>query len=521
MRPVDPSTARTASGGFSMPAPVGGWNARESLAQMPPTDAIYLDNWFPSTTEVKLRQGSMAFATLPVSAAVETLLSCAAKSGSTKLFAVASTGVFDVTAGGAVAASAYAGITTGRIEAVNFNVAGESFLWCCDGTDDCFTYKSSTNAFAVLNAGSTPKLDGITSNTVTNVSIWKNRIILTQKNSLSFWYLPLSSVGGTAVEFPLGGLFTKGGYLVATGNWSLDAGDGPDDRFIALTSEGEVAVYEGTDPSSASTFSIVGVFQVGRPIGKRCLLKLGGDVAILTESGLWPLSKALLSSTIDRRPALTDKIREAFNTYYNSYGSLFGWQPVLYTAGPAVLVNIPVTATVSEQFVMNTLTGAWSRFKNWNARCFAISAGNLYFAQGNTISQAWTGNSDSGTAIVAMGKQAFTYGPMKSRVKHIKLVRPIFRTNKLINAQLALDSDFKDGRITSNVVNRLGDVAKWDTAVWDQSVWASGVVSQTNWRSVSHNPGMAFSLRIRISSLDLDISWVSTDYIGEAGGLFG
>ena len=48
----------TVSGSQSFPAPVGGWNARDALAEMKPTDAIYLDNWFPRTSYVEIRGGS-------------------------------------------------------------------------------------------------------------------------------------------------------------------------------------------------------------------------------------------------------------------------------------------------------------------------------------------------------------------------------------------------------------------------------------------------------------------------------
>jgi len=38
-------------------APIGGWNTRDSLDNIPPTDAISLDNWVPDLGEVKTRPG--------------------------------------------------------------------------------------------------------------------------------------------------------------------------------------------------------------------------------------------------------------------------------------------------------------------------------------------------------------------------------------------------------------------------------------------------------------------------------
>jgi hypothetical protein len=41
----------------SVPAPIGGWNARDSQANMNPMDAIQLVNWYPTPTDVTMRKG--------------------------------------------------------------------------------------------------------------------------------------------------------------------------------------------------------------------------------------------------------------------------------------------------------------------------------------------------------------------------------------------------------------------------------------------------------------------------------
>ena len=41
----------------SVPAPIGGWNARDSQAAMNPLDAVQLVNWFPTPTDVTMRKG--------------------------------------------------------------------------------------------------------------------------------------------------------------------------------------------------------------------------------------------------------------------------------------------------------------------------------------------------------------------------------------------------------------------------------------------------------------------------------
>jgi hypothetical protein len=56
----------------SLPAPVGGLNARDSLAEMEAKDAVILENWWPSTTDVAIRKGYANWST-GYGAAVETL----------------------------------------------------------------------------------------------------------------------------------------------------------------------------------------------------------------------------------------------------------------------------------------------------------------------------------------------------------------------------------------------------------------------------------------------------------------
>lgn len=65
------NTAKTAS----VPAPIGGWNARDSLANMSPTDAVQLINWFPTPTDVTMRKGYTVTSVITTSVGVKTISS--------------------------------------------------------------------------------------------------------------------------------------------------------------------------------------------------------------------------------------------------------------------------------------------------------------------------------------------------------------------------------------------------------------------------------------------------------------
>jgi ferredoxin len=152
-----------------------------------------------------------------------------------------------------------------------------------NGTDSVRNYNGA--------AWSTPTLTGVTSANLSFVWSHKRSLWFVEKNTLSAWYLPVNSIAGTVAEFPLDGVFKLGGALLFGGTWSLDSGDGLDDVMLFITTEGEVAVYQGTDPGS--DFQLSGVYRIGKPLNKHGWFRAGGDLCILTRDGIVPVSEAL------------------------------------------------------------------------------------------------------------------------------------------------------------------------------------------------------------------------------------
>jgi hypothetical protein len=82
----------------SVAAPIGGLNARDAVANMKPTDALIMDNWFPSEGTVNLRNGSALWSS-GYTAPVETLMAYNGNAAH-KLFAAAGTAIYDATTTG-------------------------------------------------------------------------------------------------------------------------------------------------------------------------------------------------------------------------------------------------------------------------------------------------------------------------------------------------------------------------------------------------------------------------------------
>lgn len=582
----------------TLPAPVGGWNTLDSIADMASSDAVFLDNFFPRTTDVVVRKGAQLKATLPAGREIRTLMGYKGVNGVAKLFAAADDGVYDVTAGGSVVTKAIAA-TLNNWQSVNITTAGGSFLVACNGQDSSMVYDGSqwvlhaptgtaqtissitaagttctlTTAAAhglvtgntvtiagaapaayngtykitvtsttqfTFTAGSAPGGNattvgtytipwpligtGITPTSAVNVTVFKSRVIFCANNSLSFFYLPVNQIAGTASEFPLGSVARRGGYLVAVDSWTLDGGNGPDDYLVAITSEGELLVYKGTDPSSAANFGLVGVFQLAQPLGRKCFLRVAADTLLITRQAIYPLSKSLPVDSTDKRVALSRKIERAWlDATATNYG-LFGWQPVLFPEASMLLVNVPVlyyptrSAIYSHQFVMNLMTGAWCRFTGWHSEAMLSLDGKFYFALHNKVNEGWTGQNDFGSAIQASGKTAFTT-LSSSRPKQVTMLRPVVSAAASVSLQLGIDMDFADNSLYSSTASYSQTLTKWDSAVWGQATWNGNSAILAKWRSTASRVGRYAGVRLRVNAKDVSMTWIATDLmIADAGG---
>ena len=500
----------------SLPAPVGGWNARDSLADMDPRDARKLVNWFPTTTDCELRGGQTDYAT-SITGLVETLAVYNKLDGTSEMFAVDSNDVWDVSSSG-VASAQSTTVTNGRWQYLNFGDGTNEYLVMVNGVDAPLYYNGTT--WTVITGVSSPALTGVTLTSLVHVNEYKGRLIFVEKDTLSFWYLAAQAAGGALTEFPLDSLANRGGYLMWSATWSFDSGDGPDDAAVFITSEGEVIVYRGTDPSTAANWVLAGVYFIGKPLGRRSFVKMAGDLVVITQDGAFPLSASLQSSTIDNTVALSNKIKNDFNVAARDYGANFGWEAINYPLRSAMIFNIPLEEDgMHSQYVMNTITGAWCEFDSWDAECFAEYNDEIYYGLTTEVRKAWTGSSDDGANIIALGKTAFNYFGNTSQQKRFTMFRPMIEINGSLSFLTGMDVDFSNEALTGLATSSgvTGDV--WDTGLWDTAVWSGGSEIVREWRSPSNNVGYCASVGVQTETANIEIKWIANDYVFEHGGV--
>lgn len=500
----------------SRPAPTLGWNTRDSIAAMKPGYALRLLNWFPTPNDCVIRGGSAAHKTGFSSAVVESLAVYNAMDGTSKMFGATSSGIYDVTSAGTVGASVLAR-TNARHQSVNFGDGTTNWLIMVNGVDKPAYYSGS--AWTAVDGVSTPALTGLTSTNIVHVNVHKGRLFFVEKNTMSFWYLAAGAAGGALTEFDLSSILKNGGYLEWMATWTRDGGTGPDDYAVFMSSEGQIAVYAGTNPSSSATWSLVGVYNIGRPLGRRSYVQMNGDLIIIAENGVFPMSVALQAEGQDKRTAITDIIDKAFNEAAIDYGTSFGWEAIAYPKQSALICNIPQESGVWKQYVMNTITKAWCEFDSWNASCFAVMDGELYYGMTGEVRKAWTGTSDLTSAILADGKTSFDYLGGGAVNKRFGMYRPVLLVDGSISFLTDIDVDFSDDDILGTATYESPAESLWDDAEWDIDVWDSGLTVVRQWTSPSEDIGFCVAGKIRVSTNALEVHWVSNDYTYEAGGI--
>jgi hypothetical protein len=517
------------SHGASVPAPIGGLNAKDALANMPETDAVILDNWFPQPSWVEVRRGTTSLATF--TGICESVMAYNGTSSSKLFAAVNNSGtrsIYDITAGGAVSVAAVGGVgntvqavTNTQYDWVQIGTTGATdYLILANGSDPMLVFDGSTWTVSGIT--------GVTTSTISCVAIYHQRLWMVQKNSLRVWYLAIGAFNGAATSLDLGSLFKLGGYIQTIITISIDNASGANDYIAFVSSMGEVIVYQGTDPSSVSTWFLSAHFRVGRPqgVGRRAWTKVGSDAILICADGFIKLSEALLTDRSQTVNAVSDKIRKAVTDDILAYAGNFGWQVVLYPIGNKILINVPKSSgPLSYQYVMNTLTGAWCTFgklnSSWNANCFEISGDNLYFGGSGAVYQCDTGTADNGSGIIATAKQAFNYFGNRGQLKHWKFVRPNLTVTGNIALSLTLNVDFDPTLPTNAIPISSGNSAVWNVSLWSTpTYWGDATKVTKPWVSLG-GIGYCAAVTARFSGSGVSVQWASTDYMFEPGGLLG
>lgn len=497
-----------------LPASTRGLNLHDGIASMKPADALILDNWFPEATYLRVRGGKYMHAAQGPGG-IYSLMEWAGPA-SRKFFAASETTITDITTSGPFGAPEVTGLASGYWSTTMMATPGGHFLVLANGLDDVRNYNGS--------AWTTPTITGVTSSTLNFVCLHKSRLWFVENNSTKAHYLPTNSIAGAASPFELGGQFTDGGRLVAIGSVSRDGGSGSDDYLAFISSHGQVAVYQGDDPASSSTWALVGVYNCAPPIGNRCVTNIEGDLAILTEAAIISTRQLMSSggSTAERQ-AISNRIDQGIIQAFASYGAIPGWSVNSYPRTRQAVFNVPTSPTTAFQFVVNTQTGAWCTYglldSPFNATCWGLFNEQPFFGMSDgTVWQAERGfsdqaqgdieffgsgliefESDSGdlitfyggnisTFITAQVKTSFQHYGKPGGVARMTMIQPLFTAGGQVVPAIRINVDYQNDKPLSTDEYPLapgGAGSNWDEAVWDSGTWGSEAAPFNNWSAAT------------------------------------
>jgi hypothetical protein len=475
-------------------SPVGGLNTRDAESGMEATDAILMENWFPGQGSVSTRKGFSSYAT-GLTGNVETLMEFNA--GATRKFLCANSDEINDITNPASISNLKTGQSNARWQYINFN--GNMLM--VNGADTPLTYDGSTISNSTIHGSH------LTPSNLNGVNVHKNRVYAWDSNTQDFWYGATNAIGGTFTKFQLSRVAQFGGDLVTMQTWNLDGGDGVDDYALFLMSSGDAILYQGSDPGDATNWSLVGTYKIGAPLAIRGAKKVAGDVFIITDQDVLPFSTIFKG---DGAVSAQSKLSGAIIKAANLYSANYGWEVELYPKGGWLLFNVPVATNVTYiQYIINTITGAATKFTGMNARTWGIYNDKLYFGENGEVFLADNGFDDNGNFIQCDVSSAFSNlgSPLQ---KTINSFRNTVQAdgNVVFNTTVSFDYGLLS---TTQTTSTTSSGTQWDTAQWDTFQWADENTTKND-LVLSSGSGVDVSMRMKVSLKGQQVFWFRTDY---------
>ena len=245
---------------------------------------------------------------------------------------------------------------------------------------------------------------------------------------------------------------------------------------------------------------MTGIYQIGAPIGRKCFLRISGDMQIITIDGVVGMSEMLSTDRgAANRVSLTSIIMNDIANATRAYKNNYGWQIIEYAYGTLALINVPVQENnQSIQYVMNTITGAWSRFVGLdpdgnvnytygiNANCWEVDAfDNIYFGSNDGTVYQWNiGASDYTRPITCLVKTAYNNFGNGAQLKRYTMLQPLMTTTGNPIPSVGINVDFKDIDILSTPQAFGVNIPNWDEVEWDQFSWPGPPTTVDAWTGV-------------------------------------
>jgi hypothetical protein len=501
---------------FNFPVPLKGVNAVSAFSGLLEDEAHYLYNILPTEQGLAVRQGFQEYSndTGYEGRTTITFVGSAAAGTNDKIFVTGDDGIYEMTAGAGNATKVFTFSTTGTSAGYGVYIQwtaanGNQYIQYADSANGLIEYDASGDSWAAVTS-----ITGLTETDIRFVMVHKLRIWYIVDGDPNAYYLPVSAKTGAATQFQLGSKFMHGGDCAGLYNMTHDAGDGLDDFFIAISRDGDVLVYQGTDPSSASTWGIKGRFQVGAipTVSRKFGCEVEGDVLILSSLGLSSVKNLIQGreefSVDGRNP--TDKISNTIrNRMMTELGSS-GWEVMVNGSINSVIIQTPERQSSPDQwthYVYNLATKAWGSWRGVNSLSMGMLRNVMYFAADDGAVWYMNGYEDNVTIADAANDSrpvdfsmltAYSNGGYPGAEKRGGIVKPIFQGTGLVDTDSAILYDYNFIELSAvGVDGTFDEESVWDTAEWDTAIWGGNTTYRGLEGTLGDGMGVVFGVAIR------------------------
>lgn len=347
-------------------------------------------------------------------------------------------------------------------------------------------------------------ITGVSTSALSHVWVYRNRLYFVEKNTQRAWYLGVDSITGAASSISLNGIFQKGGYLLFGATWSLDAGDGIDDKSVFVSNLGEIAVFQGSYPGGTD-WSLVGRYDGAKPLGPRGTMSAGGDLLIAGKAGLVAVSASI---TKDPAALALSSVTQTFADMWTDVAvdrNSMPWEIAKWPERQIAIISTPVTSAgqTPQCFILNLETGAPAYYTGWSTRCLVQHEDIVYFGTNDgTIMEAEIGGDDNGSPYYCKFAGSWDHCGSEGVWKEFTSARAVFRATRPFNALISVSTDSEQSFPTApdaaaGVASSLWDEGLWDVALWDSDTEVYSVTM--DWTSLQAS-GTVVSPQIQITS---------------------
>ena len=499
---------------FTEGAATAGMNSNVPLYNMPAGTAVYLYNLDPAAYGGRTREGSVCWAQNLQGTNVKSLVPfLGLQSGQERLFAVSQIGIFDISTQGQDNPTPV--VTFGdQSDPAGFtsyhtvtSPAGGQTIYVADSRNGLYEYNPIGASWTKI----TTEITGVDPTKVAFVMGHKNRLWFIERDSADAWYLPIGQKTGAAVKFQFGSKMRQGGYLVGRYNYSVDGGRGLVDYLIAVSKGGDVLAYQGSDPSSSTSWNLVGNWFIGDvPAGRRVGTESGGDLWLLSTFGLTSagdLLRGIDPSRIERN--ITGNIsRLIADQMTNKLNDLY-WEIRALPEERVFAINSPRRADERHiQYVLNTEKttegsgGGWGLWRDVRALCFEAYQGNAYFGTDDGKVFRMFGSLDEvdiqgngGNAVEFSSLSRFTDFGVYARYKQVQWIRPTFLSNNQVSLTSKAVYDFNIDEIVDQPTASSLIGSRWDVDKWDKAVWTGSTISRRLFGAGGYGVNVAIAIK--------------------------